>query len=241
MINYIKSFYLFFVIVFNLFVFFPLLLIQPLFAFTFKKSLANLSHTVATCYARAIFAMIPGWSLSVSGQENLPKKGESCVFVANHSSATDILSVYFIGFVQFRWLSKKEMFKFPLIGLAMRWCQYVSVDRGNKNSHTDALRKCAKHIKEKTPVLFFPEGTRSKDGKLKQFKPGAFKLAAEYKVPVVPVVIKGSNELLEKGSLAFKKAHLRLMIMPSVYNQEQENISDFARRVRNIMAQELNI
>ena len=142
--------------------------------------------------------MTPGWSMQLIGNELLPPEGTPCVIVANHESATDILALYYLR-RQFRWLSKEENFKFPLIGWGMRSAGYIPLKRGNKSSRR-ALKLCKENLRRQIPVLFFPEGTRSTLGYPKTFKPGAFKISQEMNLPVLPIVLKGAGKLLNKAA-----------------------------------------
>lgn len=90
----------------------------------------------------------------------------------------------------------------------MAWCGYIPINRGDPTSHKEALAKAARWLQMGTPMFFFPEGTRSHDGTLKPFKVGAFKIADENGVSVVPIAIKGAKDLLPKGSAVPGKATL---------------------------------
>jgi 1-acyl-sn-glycerol-3-phosphate acyltransferase len=170
-------------------------------------------HKIAAVWGRAIIHMMPGWRVTVKGRENLPPDGKPMVFVANHESMSDIWAMYFLK-VQFRWLSKEEVFKVPFIGAAMRWSYYVPIARGNRESAAQAMRQSAERLRAGISMLYFPEGTRSPDGNIKPFKVGAFKLAQEEQVPVLPIAIKGARDLLPKHSLAPGKAHVQLTVLP---------------------------
>jgi 1-acyl-sn-glycerol-3-phosphate acyltransferase len=166
-------------------------------------------HQVAGIWGRLIIHLMPGWRVTVRGRELLPPDGKAAVFVANHESMTDIWAMYFLG-AQFRWLSKDAVFKVPFVGDAMRWSHYVSVQRGNRESAAQAMRESAQRLRAGLSMLYFPEGTRSEDGTIKPFKMGAFKLAQDAQVPIVPIAIKGAP----KHSLAPGKAHVQLTVLP---------------------------
>ena len=144
-----------------------------------------------------MFKSIPIWSLKIDGHKNIPQAGQSYIIVANHESATDILAIYQLG-IQFRWLLKDSIFRLPLLNKALKWADYVPIQRGDKDSHQKALKHCQEHLKNRTPVLFFPEGTRSTTGSPKAFKTGAFHLAKQSNVPVLPIVLCGAGNLLQK-------------------------------------------
>jgi len=191
-------------------------------------------HRIASVWGRSIIKMMPGWNVEISGQENLPKDYEAAVIVANHESMSDIWATYYLG-IQFRWLSKDSVFKIPMIGHAMRWSGYIPIARGNKSSHIDAMRQSADRIRKGIPMFFFPEGTRSVDGKVKEFKIGAFKLAQDTQTAILPIAIHGAGDLMRKGSShPSSKATVRLKILPQIPPPEQSDndLERYAQKVR---------
>jgi 1-acyl-sn-glycerol-3-phosphate acyltransferase len=185
----------------------------PLAALTDKRR--NLLHHIATGWAKSIIFFNPWWKFVIEGKDNLPDRDEPVVYVANHQSQADILVVYLIA-RQFRWLAKDSLFKIPFLGWAMRAAGYVPVKRGDRRSHTECMRRSAEHLKLGTSMLFFPEGTRSKDSRLQNFKGGAFKLAKDTNVSVVPITIQGATQLLPKGSLIPSAALVKITIHPKI-------------------------
>jgi 1-acyl-sn-glycerol-3-phosphate acyltransferase len=145
----------------------------------------------------------PLWSVRVTGREKLPWRGPA-VLVANHLSMLDILVVYGL-FRPFKWVSKAELFKVPFVGWNMAINDYVPIRRGDRESIRRMMEHCRAHLARGMPVLLFPEGTRSQDGRLQLFKDGAFRLAAEANVPVIPVVITGTYDALPKHGLVLRQ------------------------------------
>ena len=175
----------------------------------------NLLHKIASAWARSIAKCNPWWTFEVVGLENLPPDGMPVVYVANHQSQADILTVFLLN-RQFRWLAKDSLFKIPFLGWAMSAAGYVSVKRGDKRSHIACFRKSREHLENGTSMLFFPEGTRSRDGSLQTFKSGAFRLAHDMNCPIVPITLEGANELLPKGSIVPAVATVRMTIHPLI-------------------------
>lgn len=192
------------------------------------------AHKVACAWGQAVFTLNPGWTCQIHGRENLPNEDQGAVLIANHSSAMDICALM-TTHIQFRWLSKTMVFKMPLMGGAMRWAGYVPIDRGNKSSHREAMTMSANWIKNNVSMLFFPEGTRSATGELKPFKSGAFRLAQDTNVPIVPIVIDGTNRLMNKGSLIPRPAHVNIHVLPATRKGEDETIDAFTNRVRDLI------
>jgi len=123
------------------------------------------------------------------------------VFASNHASQMDILALYKALPVEFRFIVKKELFNIPLLGLAMRTAGYISIDRSGGRAAVSSIKMAARQLKEGASIVIFPEGTRSPDGRLRDFKEGGFMLAIKSGCPVVPVAIRGSSKVLKKGSL----------------------------------------
>ncbi|MGH7297383.1 MAG: lysophospholipid acyltransferase family protein [Polyangiaceae bacterium] len=148
-----------------------------------------------SCFWAAFYVYAnPIWRMRVRGRSKLPWRGPA-VIVANHASLIDIL-VLFALYRPFKWVSKAENFKLPFIGWNMTLNDYVPLVRGNRRSIARMMAECRKHLARGMPVLIFPEGTRTRDGELQEFKDGAFRLAAEAGCPVVPVAVHGTRHSL---------------------------------------------
>ncbi|KAB8027781.1 lysophospholipid acyltransferase family protein [Fluviispira multicolorata] len=176
-------------------------------------------HFLANLWAKSIKIANPWWQFEVIGTENLAKKGEAVVYVANHQSQADILALFIIS-TRFRWLAKESLFKVPFFGWGMRAVGYVPVNRTSKSSGEKSMKLSSRHLRRGTPMVFFPEGTRSEDGRLKEFKSGAFRLAKAMHVPVVPITLNGCANLLPKGSLLPKLAKVTITIHPKIQTAE---------------------
>ncbi len=145
----------------------------------------------------------PLWRARILGRRKLPWRGPA-VIVANHLSLVDILVLY-STYRPFKWVSKAELFKFPAVGWNMVLNDYVRLTRGDRESIRAMMAHCRRHLARGSPILIFPEGTRSRDGKLQPFKDGAFRLAMEAKVPLIPIAIRGTYEALPKHGLVFRQ------------------------------------
>lgn len=149
--------------------------------------------------------------MTVKGGQQLSSK-TPYVFAANHLSQFDIFALQGYLTMDFRWLAKKELFQIPIFGAAMRMVGYIPVDRSRGRKALVSLNEAAARVAAGTSVVIFPEGTRSKDGKLHPFKSGAMVLAIKAGVPIVPVAIKGTYEVLPKGKLLARSGHVELTI-----------------------------
>lgn len=175
----------------------------------------NLLHELATMWAKSIVFVNPWWTFVVEGRENLPADSRPVVYVANHQSQADIISVFLLS-RQFRWLAKDSLFKIPFLGWAMAAAGYVPVKRGDRRSHVKCMRRAKEHLADGTSMLFFPEGTRSRNGQLQPFKAGAFRLAADADADIVPITLQGASDLLPKGSITPSVATVRITIHPHI-------------------------
>jgi len=180
---------------------------------------------------------ILGIRLDASGIERIDKR-VPYVFMANHLSLIDgpLLFMLIPQFV--RVLLKKEAFRIPIIGQAMRQVGFVSVDRKGLRGGKKSIDRATRMIKEKgISFLIFPEGTRSRDGKLQPFKRGGFFLAVNSQVPIFPVSIKGSYALLSKGSFFAKKGKVGVIFHPpvSVQGFDRNNLSQLMGKVRSVI------
>jgi 1-acyl-sn-glycerol-3-phosphate acyltransferase len=197
--------------------------------FFIGKSNRRPLHFIGVKWAKSILTLNPWWSFTICGKENLPQDGQPVVFVSNHLSQTDILAVYSIG-MDFRWLSKESVFKVPILGWAMSAVGYVPVSRGDRASHRRAMQLSKAHLARGTPMLFFPEGTRSPDGRIQPFKIGAFSLAKAANVPIVPITLVGTESLLPKGSFVPGFADVTITVHPALNWLDGEDATSMMNR-----------
>jgi 1-acyl-sn-glycerol-3-phosphate acyltransferase len=157
-----------------------------------------------SCFWATFFVYVnPRWSLTVTGRERVPWRG-GAVLVANHSSLIDILVLSAL-YRPYKWVSKASNFRIPFIGWGMTLNGYVPLVRGDRASVVAMFEHCARLIRAGSAVMLFPEGTRSRDGRLQAFKDGAFELAVEHGVPLIPVAVHGTGSALAKGSLVLRE------------------------------------
>ena len=207
--------------------------------FPFDKT-GQLTHCFCSWSGHHFIRVCPSWSVQFDGLSKIePNMGY--VLVANHQSLMDILVLY--GIMRpFKWVSKEELFKVPVIGWTLTLNQYVRIRRGNGSSTKEMLNSCHYWLTNKTPVMMFPEGTRSEDGEIQKFRYGAFKLAADADVPIVPIVVDGTREIMKKGSLHIGfRSRIRVKALPPVhpkdFNYDSHALSNY---VRSLMIAELS-
>ncbi len=155
-------------------------------------------HELSRGAVRIFFGIPPFWRFRVEGLEHVDKEGRY-VIVLNHQAMSDIPALYFVP-LNFRWVSKREVFKIPFFGQLLRLHGDICIDRGRAaEAMEQLLREGERWIGRGASVAIFPEGTRSKDGLIHRFKVGAFELARQAGVPILPVVLEGTERLINKN------------------------------------------
>jgi 1-acyl-sn-glycerol-3-phosphate acyltransferase len=139
-------------------------------------------------------------------------KNGAYVFMANHLSTVDIWALLAALPFRVRMIAKKQLGSIPLFGWAMRAGRFIFIDRANAVSARRSIEEAKRRIRHGDKVLLFPEGTRSRDGQLAAFKKGGFHLALDAGVPIVPVAISGSRELMPPGSYLLRKGAVRVVV-----------------------------
>jgi len=200
----------------------------------------NSIHKIARIWA-TIILRLSGVRVETVGLENvLPDKPQ--IFMSNHQSDFDIFIV--LAFIpgQFRWIAKKELFRVPFFGRAMRNAGYIEMDRQNHDKAMKSLEIAAQKIREGKSVMSFPEGTRSRDGRIKAFKQGMFHLALQAGVPIVPISIIGASEIMPKRSLRVHPGKITMVIDKPIdvtpYTPESRH--ELIARVRGIIVKNFN-
>jgi 1-acyl-sn-glycerol-3-phosphate acyltransferase len=149
--------------------------------------------------------------VALSGVNHI-ERGEPHILMANHQGAYDIFALLAYLPVDFKWLAREEIFRIPILGWAMAAAGYVSIDRRGKKKALESIERAVAKIREGVSVLVFPEGTRSPDGRIHPFKKGGFTLAIKAGVPIVPISIRGSRNVLPRGSLRVRPGKIDIMI-----------------------------
>jgi len=155
-------------------------------------------HAFTCWWGGHYVGFVRAWDVTVEGRDHIDP-GRTYVLAPNHQSALDILLLFRIH-RHFKWISKREAFKLPIIGWVLWMNDYVGVVRGDPRSIQRMMEDCEHHLRNGSSIMIFPEGTRSLDGRLRKFKHGAFTLACRAKVPVVPIAIEGTFTALPKSA-----------------------------------------
>jgi 1-acyl-sn-glycerol-3-phosphate acyltransferase len=162
--------------------------------------------------------------VELSGLQHIDKK-QSYIIVCNHQSIYDMLTIYGYLPLEFKWVMKKELLKMPFVGMACKALGHVFVDRGNSEQSSQTLKDASDKISDGVSAFFFPEGTRSRSGELKVFKKGAYRMAKELKLPILPMTITDANKVMPANSLIICPYKIKLSIHPAIKSDEVEKLS----------------
>jgi len=205
---------------------------------SFFTRTGNPVHKIARIWARGIL-YVSRIKVTINGLANIDPT-HSYVYMSNHQSNFDIPVLLAHLPVQFRWLAKAELFKIPIFGRAMRGAGYVKIDRFNQQSAFESISEAAGKMKNGVSVMIFPEGTRSRDGNIRNFKKGGFIMAVDAGVPIVPLVLKGTWSIMDKSSIRINKGEVSLNIGAPIATTDytRENKDDLMQSVRARICEE---
>ena len=187
-------------------------------------------HTLSKWITDTIFGLPPFMKREVIGIENIdPKK--AYVMTLNHNSMADIITIYNLPLV-FKWVSKKEVYRIPIVGRLLYAHGDIVINRASAKEAMQLVHERGKEWLEKgASVAIFPEGTRSKDGEIHNFKAGAFLLAKDAGAPILPIVLNNTNKMMRKGWLMNWRNHITIKILPPISAEEVAE-----RTVKEVMA-----
>jgi 1-acyl-sn-glycerol-3-phosphate acyltransferase len=189
---------------------------------------------------RAVAKVNP-WRIHISGVQRVDPD-RVYVIVSNHQSLADIPVISHL-LVDAKWLAKAELFRLPAMGWMLRMAGDIPVDRRDRRSTARALLECGRCLRQRCSVVFFPEGTRSPDGNLRQFADGPFQLAIREQVAVLPLVVNGSGAALPRNSWIFgptQDIYLHVLEPVRTDNLQVKDTRDLQMRVRELIASELD-
>ncbi len=219
--------------------FFPITFLVWLLVLPFDKN-RLITHWMLTYQAVIISYLIPIWRIRVEGREKAIR-GTTYVIISNHQSILDILLINCLRY-RFKWISKIENMKRPVLRWYLKMADYITVDRGNKESKERMIVESYECLKKEISIMIFPEGTRSPDSQIKFFKRGAFQLAITAKKPLLPVLIDGTGGVLPKYGFIFGGFHkITIRILDPVDPSEfgTSNCDELASKFHELMTHEL--
>jgi len=189
----------------------PLLAVLVAVTWPFDRNRRVAGRFLRFVGALPTFAYLP-WRVRFEGR---PPRTGSYVAVSNHQSMLDVFVLSRMP-REMKWMAKEELFRVPWFGWMFKLSGDISVRRGDRESGGEALTRARRYLDSGMPVMIFPEGTRSRDGEMLPFKPGAFRLAIEAQVPVLPIAVCGSADGMPKGSPWIRPTLLLVRVLEPV-------------------------
>jgi 1-acyl-sn-glycerol-3-phosphate acyltransferase len=173
--------------------------------------------------------------VKVIGKEKLNRK-QSYIFVSNHQGSYDIFLIYgYIG-QPIKWVMKQSLRKIPFVGIACEAAGFIFVDNSSPQAAAKTVRIAEDKLKDGASIVIFPEGSRTLTGKMGKFKKGAYQMALDLKLPIVPITINGSYEVMPIGSRRLNPHRMELIIHDpiSIDIAGVENIREVAAKIREL-------
>lgn len=183
---------------------FPLTLLLWILTFPFDRDKVII-HMFLMYQSLILSYLIPIWEIRIEGREKA-QKSTTYVIISNHQSILDILLINCLRY-KYKWISKIENLRVPVIGWYLKMADYIIVDRVNDDSKTRMLDRSCNYLKKGISIMLFPEGTRSLNNEIGFFKRGAFQLAIQTNTALLPVLIDGTGGILPKHGLIFRSRH----------------------------------
>lgn len=214
----------------------PIMVVLTLFTAVFTMIFvpfrnAEFVHRVQQFWSRSFYRLM-FLPVTVEGLEHI-QPGQSYVFVSNHQSMFDVWLIYGWLPVIFKWLMKAELRKVPFVGIACKAAGHIFVDRKNPKAAMESMEDIKKQLKDGVCTVIFPEGTRTKDGQVGRFKRGAFQIALDLKLPIIPISLSGCYDVLPKGKPFVYRRPVRMYVGEPIDITQFENNNDAIDFVRN--------
>lgn len=217
-----------------------LLLGIPALISTFFDRTGRIPYRIGQAWAKFIL-LTNGVRIKVEGLENIDKN-ESYVFISNHQSNLDGLAIGTTLPSPLRFVIKKSLLRLPIMGQAFKLGRMIAIDRSDHVKAIETINRYARELKNGISAIFFGEGHRTRDGRLQPFKKGGIMFSITSKLPVVPITIINSFNLLPSGSLHIRRGTINIIIGKAISTRDYcvENADMLLEKVRSIIADNLN-
>ncbi len=212
------------------------LLVAVITILAFPCPNAEWLHKIQQFWARCCcwLLFIP---VEVRGLENI-QPNLSYIFVSNHLSSYDIFVIYGWLPVIFKWLMKQELRRIPFVGSACKAAGHIFIDRSNPVTAMNSIQQVEKALVNGVSTVIFPEGTRTKDGQTGRFKRGAFQIALDLHLPIIPISLNGCYDVMPKGALYVTRHPIYMTIgKPITIPTEITDINEFIESIRQTIIQ----
>ncbi len=216
-----------------------LALFLPMTAAALLSRTGNLAFSISKLWAR-VMLRASCVSARIKNREKIAR-GQSYIIISNHQSHYDILALVTTLGIQFRWVIKKELLKIPLFGYALYAARNIFIDRSDPKKAMESIRRGLDRLPRGAGVMFFAEGTRSPDGRIREFKKGGFVMAMERGLPLLPVAVKGSSNVLPKGALTVRPGLIEVAVgdpIPSA-GYSPERLDELIAKTREAVIEKL--
>jgi 1-acyl-sn-glycerol-3-phosphate acyltransferase len=220
-------------------IFYPVTFIIWLLVLPFDRDRVVV-HWLLIYQAIVISYLMPIWRINIRGREKA-KPGTTYVIICNHQSILDILIVCCLRY-RYKWISKIEVNSMPILGWYLKMADYITVDRGDRESKDKMIVEAYNCLKKAISIMIFPEGTRSADKQIGFFKRGAFQLAISTGIPILPVLMDGTGEVLPKHGVIFGGFHnidIRVLEPVSPESFGTDDCDILAAKFQEMMKEEL--
>ncbi|MFC1669001.1 lysophospholipid acyltransferase family protein [Spirochaetota bacterium] len=212
----------------------------PVMIFSIFSKTGNLAFKTAKIWAW-ITIKATGVKLHKRNNDGV-KNDRSYIIIANHQSLFDGLAIALTLKNQFRWIAKKELKWVPLFGYALYATRNIFVDRSNLKKSIESINRGFQRLPGDVSILFFAEGSRSGDGKVKEFKKGGFFMAVENGIPILPITVNGSRKVLKKGDSAFNSGPIEVVVGDVIETAglNTDDLDDLIKKTRDIIISNLD-
>lgn len=238
--DFLKSLVVWFVGISLIIIFFPVIFIVWLVVLPFDRK-RTVVHWMLIFHAMAVSYLVPVWKIKIEGRKKAAR-GTTYIIISNHQSILDILLINCLRY-RFKWISKIENTKVPILGLYIKMADYLTVDRGDKESKEKMMEESLKRLNDGTSLMIYPEGTRSFDSQIGFYKRGAFQLAISANKPILPVLIDGTGDILPKHGFIFGGFHkINVRVLDPVFPSEfgTQDCDELALKFHVMMTNALN-
>jgi len=221
-------------------VFATLILSPPIILISLIISSGRPAYRIMVWWARCVSKCM-GLSFSLHGAEKIVP-GTSYIVTPNHQGNADILALVTTLPLRFRWVIKKELLKIPLFGQALGGTGAISIDRSDSQKAVKSLQEGTEKLKGGWSVLIYPEGTRSSDENLQPFKKGAFMMAVQTGIPILPVTCNGAFRILPKKTIVFRQGHIEVRVGDPITTEglTEQDVPALMEKTRNTIQGNLN-
>ncbi len=237
--SFFISLYIWIFIVITIFPLFLLYFVIWILVFPFDRK-KKTAHYFTVLWTRVYLTINPGWRIRVENRQKIDRS-KHYILVSNHQSIIDIALLLQLR-INFRWISKIELSKFPFVGWVIWMNDHIVVRRGDKQSVVKMSESCKSSLSQGISVFMFPEGTRTRSGAIQEFKEGAFILARDTGVAILPVVLDGASSALPNKGFWFRINQVftvRVLDEISANTIKEFDLQHLIDHVRNLMVREL--